>query len=472
MTRRTPEEYKWMRLQFDETLLTKHFTPQASKDVRFIVVHHMTVIGKGDGRANDKCYVIWQNRRASAHYGVDGEYVRQFVWDKDYAWATGSYVGNKYGISIEHANSTAGPRWLVGDETIKTGAKLVAHLHWFYKLGRPVSGKTLKKHRDFSSTACPGPYLGGSYWDEYVKECQRQYDKIGAGGPVTPPKPPLPTPQTYIVKRGDNLTDIARRFATTVANLVQWNRIEDPNQIEVGDELIVSPLASAPRLPSDILDLTNWKLTLPIGPAEHPKEIKQPQLDGFSDPRYLQVQGEGVAMRVWADGVTTSGSDYPRDEFREMKNRGKDNASWSSGGRHIMRTVMAVGRLPDRQDAVLGQVHDSKDDVLMVKAQKISKTHMKVTAEFSKGKNKGTETKVLAASYPLGKRFSIEISVVKGVAGAKFVGESITKAQSKTIGQRSGCYFKSGVYAQFNDSQVPAREYAGVILFDLDVSHT
>ncbi|WP_332645096.1 N-acetylmuramoyl-L-alanine amidase [Aeromicrobium sp.] len=196
MTRRTPAQYDWAALEFDETILTKHFTSLSSRTIRFVVVHHMTIVGSGTGSALTACYNVWQNREASAHYGVDGNLVRQFVWDKDRAWSTGSSTGNQYGISIEHANSTAGPQWLVADNTWKTGARLAAHLHKTYKLGRPVSGVTLRKHSSFTATACPGPYLGSTAWGKYVAECQRVYDSITGATPAPTPdvQEPVPAP--------------------------------------------------------------------------------------------------------------------------------------------------------------------------------------------------------------------------------------------------------------------------------------
>lgn len=44
---------------------------------------------------------------------------------------------------------------------------------------------------------------------------------------------------TYIVKKGDNLTKIAKRYGTTISNLVKLNNIADANKIYVGQKLII-----------------------------------------------------------------------------------------------------------------------------------------------------------------------------------------------------------------------------------------
>ena len=45
---------------------------------------------------------------------------------------------------------------------------------------------------------------------------------------------------TYIVKRGDTLSGIARRYNTTVSNLAKLNNIKNVNLIYVGQKLIIS----------------------------------------------------------------------------------------------------------------------------------------------------------------------------------------------------------------------------------------
>ncbi|WP_339174428.1 LysM domain-containing protein [Anoxybacillus sp. FSL W8-1294] len=43
----------------------------------------------------------------------------------------------------------------------------------------------------------------------------------------------------YIVKKGDALTKIAKKYGTTVQNLVKLNNIKNPDLIRVGQKLRV-----------------------------------------------------------------------------------------------------------------------------------------------------------------------------------------------------------------------------------------
>lgn len=187
--RREPAEYNWRRLQFDETVLSeipgypRRSSPRGNQQVQYVVVHHMAMIGKGDGKANDACVVAWRRRQASAHYGVDGVYVRQFVWDRDSAWAVGNLTANRRSISIEHANSTRGPTWMVSLRTWRRGARLAGTLCWVYGLGVPEAGVTIRRHRDACGgcTECPGPYLGKVIWLAYVRRARKVYQRLVAG---------------------------------------------------------------------------------------------------------------------------------------------------------------------------------------------------------------------------------------------------------------------------------------------------
>jgi len=65
---------------------------------------------------------------------------------------------------------------------------------------------------------------------------------IGVGEDREEFEPPRPTPdegEIYIVKQGDTLFIIAQRFGVTIAELVAVNDIVNPDQLEVGQELII-----------------------------------------------------------------------------------------------------------------------------------------------------------------------------------------------------------------------------------------
>lgn len=70
--------------------------------------------------------------------------------------------------------------------------------------------------------------------------------------PAPPPEPPKPAPapaaapaadtgQTYTIKAGDNLWKIANDTHQKMGDLIRWNAIENPDRIEVGQVLKVSP---------------------------------------------------------------------------------------------------------------------------------------------------------------------------------------------------------------------------------------
>jgi stage VI sporulation protein D len=61
---------------------------------------------------------------------------------------------------------------------------------------------------------------------------------------VVPTAVPTPAPtavpqQTYVVQQGDTLAAIAQRFGVTVSALQATNGIEDPDEIIIGQVLVI-----------------------------------------------------------------------------------------------------------------------------------------------------------------------------------------------------------------------------------------
>jgi LysM repeat protein len=57
--------------------------------------------------------------------------------------------------------------------------------------------------------------------------------------PTIPPTAAPPEQQTYVVQQGDTLVAIAERFGTTAAALQAANGIGDPDEIGIGETLVI-----------------------------------------------------------------------------------------------------------------------------------------------------------------------------------------------------------------------------------------
>ncbi len=62
---------------------------------------------------------------------------------------------------------------------------------------------------------------------------------------LTPTKPPSPTPSTYTVRAGDTISNIAEEFDISMEELMAANRLQDPNELSVGQVLIIPEVEGA-----------------------------------------------------------------------------------------------------------------------------------------------------------------------------------------------------------------------------------
>ena len=56
---------------------------------------------------------------------------------------------------------------------------------------------------------------------------------------LTPTTPPSPTPKTYTVRAGDTISNIAEEFDISMEELMAANRLQDPNELSVGQVLVI-----------------------------------------------------------------------------------------------------------------------------------------------------------------------------------------------------------------------------------------
>ncbi|MEO3755860.1 polysaccharide lyase family 7 protein [Streptomyces sp. B6B3] len=220
------------------------------------------------------------------------------------------------------------------------------------------------------------------------------------------------------------------------------------------------------QYPAEVLDLANWKMTLPTGGDEDPTEITQPELATFSADPYFQVNEDctAVIFRSPVDGVTTGGSSYPRAELREMTDGGQEEAAWSaSEGTHTMVVTEAFVALPNDKPHLVGaQVHGGDDDVTVFRLEGSS---LYVT------NGDDSTYHLVTDNYQLGTEFEAKFVASGGEIDVYYNGqlETTIAADGDTN------YFKAGAYTQANcDNSEPCDggNFGEVHISDIEVSHS
>lgn len=222
MTDRTPETYNWDKLEFKNMLLPSNLYTKgrAGNRIEYFTIHHMIILDRETKNESPlvACRNVWINgRQASAHYGVSGDFVGQYVWDDDTAWSNANTDSNRRSISVEHANKTLDMPgndndYLIDEKTFFTGARLIAHGHHLHKL-KPKRNVTVRRHGEFTSTACPGPYMNRNY-NRYFDLMHDIYNTIKAGNPVAP-VPAAPVMGSSLPARS-SIEDIAKEVINGV----------------------------------------------------------------------------------------------------------------------------------------------------------------------------------------------------------------------------------------------------------------
>lgn len=233
-----------------------------------------------------------------------------------------------------------------------------------------------------------------------------------------------------------------------------------------GGEVETGAAVQACDHPAQVLDLSSWKIQLPIGEAESPDEVQQPALATYKvDPWFTPTpQCDGVVFRSAVNGVTTGGSNYPRSELREMNPGGGDEASWAANeGTHVMTIDQTVTHLPnDKQHMVVGQIHGGDDDVSVFR---VEGTSLYVT------NGDDPHYQLVTDNFQLNTRFQVRFVVANGTINAYYNGEpAATLDASFTTG-----YFKAGAYTQANcENSSPCDEsnYGEVIIHDVSLGES
>lgn len=90
--------------------------------IEMIVIHGMAT--------TDENHVpkVWNERSASAHYGVKNTTLEMYVAPEDTAWHAANWNINLRSIGVEHLNSTGVPTWEFSAQTLAASVGFIVDL--------------------------------------------------------------------------------------------------------------------------------------------------------------------------------------------------------------------------------------------------------------------------------------------------------------------------------------------------------
>jgi hypothetical protein len=227
--------------------------------------------------------------------------------------------------------------------------------------------------------------------------------------------------------------------------------------------------------PSGNFDLSHWKLTLPVDSSGNTTgtatEIHTPQLvAGYTNAFYFYTGPDG-AMVFWCPvtGATTSGSDYPRSELRELLNPDDNSVNWTGSGTHIMDARCKVTLVPSTKKVIIGQIHCFTGAARPL--LKLQYNNGTIEALVKESPNSDTDTHFPFANVGLSNNIAYQFRVVDGVLSMIVNGatQSVNVFQTDPAWTNQGLYFKAGDYCQ--DNSGPGTEGAEVWFYSLAVCH-
>lgn len=139
-------------------IINGHYNNRQGNKITCIVLHHMA-----GNLSLETCYNVMANKQASSTYGVDSEgNIAQYVDEAYRPWTTSGWDPDKNAVTIECANNCYGGNWTISDKAMATVIKLMADIckrNGIPKLYYNGKNGTLRRHCDYASTNCPGPYI-------------------------------------------------------------------------------------------------------------------------------------------------------------------------------------------------------------------------------------------------------------------------------------------------------------------------
>jgi N-acetylmuramoyl-L-alanine amidase CwlA len=159
--------------------------------VKYVMPHHAASTASAVSTAQ---YMARAN--VSTHYCVDDNDIVCCVGEENGTYSAGNAKANCESVSFEMKNAAGAPDWRISDDTWYNAVRLTADIIKRHGLVSAIYGDTVRLHRDFVATACPGKWFA----DRIKTFCTDVNLLLAVGGDqISPvrPEPVKPTGKEY-----------------------------------------------------------------------------------------------------------------------------------------------------------------------------------------------------------------------------------------------------------------------------------
>jgi lipoprotein NlpD len=125
--------------------------------------------------------------------------------------------------------------------------------------------------------------------------------------PQPAPATPKPTEGTYVVKRGDTLYSIALEHGVDYRELAQWNHLDDPAKLRIGQALQVKPVETEARVQVGAVRPTGRLESRPLEalPTPAPKPSSAPASAPAQPPQPASAPAASPVVPKAVPGLTS-----------------------------------------------------------------------------------------------------------------------------------------------------------------------
>jgi lipoprotein NlpD len=194
---------------------------------------------------------------------------------------------------------------------------------------------------------------------------------------------PTPTPEgTYVVKRGDTLYSIALDHGHDYREIAQWNSLDDPTKLTVGQVLRLGPPSAPSAEPAVVVGAavsSNRIEARPLDPAPLQKPAVSTPAPSAAPPPAAEkplLEVQPLTFAWPAKGKVVAGFAEPRQKGIDIEGRSGDPVSAAAPGRvtYVGSGIPGLGKLiVIKHDQGYITVYAHNRDILVKEQQSVTR---------------------------------------------------------------------------------------------------